>query len=575
MKHLRILPAVLLSISLATFSVSQAQIYLYHFQETIDIFRDVANYTLERTSDGGYIVAESYSDYNVPDNPFGIALVKLDPNLMTEWTMLYWVPDTLWREIIVRDIIQSESDELLICGSIKHFFLPVSHAFIARFEPNGNLIWFKVYPPNNSFNAIVDRLGGLGFLTCGNGTMNLYLNDINATVLAIDPDGIPDWSFYTPSQDSVSYSSYEDLIISGEEATATGNINYYPSISAPEHSSVLLTRFCVNGSVDFNLVYNPFQDSLMKKSLVSKALVHQGDNLFITGSVMADSIIVDSLYPDSVIWQAPVFRDVLVMSADYQTGGLHWHNRYNTGEQNLHDLYWNDEWGEKVLADYEKVMVCGHGISYHGMPCSREGFYLPIRWDGNPFEHIHFGDTLDDYLYDMTFENNTVVMAGYSTSFNPNNSELYMIEKYQQVKSICKNFIHQTFDTSFAVTIDTALSYTFHTVDTLLAIESQLFDPQQNIICEKKIAKPSCRLAERKDHQHYTVYPNPAHDHILVTGIGEPVKIRMFSMQGVLVVQGFLDADGYLGLHGTSPGIYLLTVNSTDHSQETFLIIIQ
>jgi hypothetical protein len=558
-----------------TVGVLQGQPYLYHYQQTISIGSDVRNFTLAYSqAENNYLVSEGFVDIASGLYPYGLALIRLSDNLNVNWVINHRPNDPDWSNFKVEDVLECQSGEIVICGSASSKLSRTERAFISKFTPGGQMLWFRYYWPCITFKSLVENSNGSGFIACGSARENMVTN---GAIVSVDDQGALVWMYYVPPQMAQTSTGYEEIIHAGTDLLAVGHINLTQSTSNPYSSDVLLSRFEADGTLVYHRVMSYGSDSVFSLSLMPKSLIYDGDSaVYITGGIVGDSLTFDTMYPFGVNGRFRLFHDVFVIEASFDTGCPWWRYRYNTGEQWYFDQYTNDEWGEKIILWEDTLMVCGHSITYHqyNNP-NRDGFLLPLLKSGVPMQHTHFGDTLTDYLYDMYAEVDTMVMAGYSNNNEPSRYDLYLVERFPYVNDTCLFYTHITPYFWFPLLCDSTYWVNLDVAD--YPLEFSIHEPErsQYIMCDKK----KSQITPRKGLDQVipvNIYPNPAQDQLFIEGGGGSAKqVFLYTMYGKQVAQQTIGAGEPMQLGNLPAGLYTLRVFLQDGSTSSFIIIIQ
>jgi hypothetical protein len=553
---------------------TSAQTYLYHYQMLLNNELDVRNHTLTRTTDDGYLVAAGFISTTGWNYPHGLALYKLDASLTIQWNIAFAPADPEIHTFIVEDLIESASGEIVVCGSLRSNAFRSSRAFVARFTSDGNLLWFRTYAPGLSFTSIVERSDQAGFMACGDA---LYMTRSHGLVCWMDEQGQPIWSYHLPVQVPGTRARYEEIITTDDGCLVVGNINFKPTWNNPDYSEVLLSKFNWDGVVQYHTVYRSAPDSSFRHVPVAKSLTANDSVVFITGAVMGDSLLKDSIIIDSVIGTIRMFHDVMIMSTDLATGYPIWQKRYNTSEQWLFDQYLNDEWGEKILIRNDsQLVVCGHSIAYPNIYIpSRDGFLLPTNLNGWPAPHTHFGDTMQDYLYDMVLDADTILMAGHSNTLNLSRYDIYLVERYPAVTDTCLYVTHPTPFWHFDVNTDSVYWQPLDCAEELIEMIEEVIDVLAPVLCDKIKVQIYPRL-KSPAHDALRIYPNPASDAVYVEGAeGAEILLSLYSIHGALVAKHRLYSGDLFSVSQLQPGVYIALAITSTGLQQSFRLIIQ
>ncbi len=87
---------------------------------------------------------------------------------------------------------------------------------------------------------------------------------------------------------------------------------------------------------------------------------------------------------------------------------------------------------------------------------------------------------------------------------------------------------------------------------------------------------PSFSIVEMNGHAHFDIYPNPARDIINIAGSGEEIKVQVFNLNGVLVLEKNHNEAGVLQLsiNDLKPGMYLINITEGNWGTASYKVMI-
>jgi uncharacterized delta-60 repeat protein len=143
-------------------------------------------YSIRQTADGGYIVSGEYS--------FGagyvdIWVLKLDSNGNVQWQKTYGGPD--WDTAY--SIQQTSDGGYIVAGWTASFGAGVSDLWVLKLDPNGNIQWQKTYggSANDRAESIQQTTDG-GYIVAG-WTYSFGAGNFDMWVLKLDQNGNIQW----------------------------------------------------------------------------------------------------------------------------------------------------------------------------------------------------------------------------------------------------------------------------------------------------------------------------------------------------------------------------------------------
>lgn len=146
------------------------------------------SYSLDRTSDGNYIVA-GYVGSSAP--PYDdVYLLKVDENGQTLWTKTYGGPQ-IDRAHAVQ---QADDGGYIVAGYTESFGAGISDIYLLKTDQNGDTLWTKVYGGTNSDDAWAVRQTSDGGYILAAFTSSVGAGSYDAYLLKTDASGDTLWT---------------------------------------------------------------------------------------------------------------------------------------------------------------------------------------------------------------------------------------------------------------------------------------------------------------------------------------------------------------------------------------------
>jgi uncharacterized delta-60 repeat protein len=171
--------------------------------------------SIKQTSDGGYIVAGYTYSFGLSGS---VWVLKLDANGNVQWQKAYGGD---WHDEAY-SIQQTSDGGYIVAGHTESFGLVMGggYAWVLKLDANGNVQWQKAYggPGNDEVYSIQQTSDG-GYIVAG-WTSSFFSGDYNAWVLKLDANGNIQWQKayggkYWDSADSIQQTSDGGYIVAG------------------------------------------------------------------------------------------------------------------------------------------------------------------------------------------------------------------------------------------------------------------------------------------------------------------------------------------------------------------------
>ncbi len=144
-------------------------------------------YSVQQTSDGGYILAGYTGSFSVG---FDIFLIKTDANGNVQWAKTYrgtGVDGTTFVQ-------QTSDDGYILAGTTWSFGAGMADIFLMKTDANGNIIWAKTYGgTNNDRVRIVQQTSDGGYIVAGF-TWSFGAGSYDIFLIKTDANGDVQWA---------------------------------------------------------------------------------------------------------------------------------------------------------------------------------------------------------------------------------------------------------------------------------------------------------------------------------------------------------------------------------------------
>jgi hypothetical protein len=158
-KYFLIIVSVLLSLDLGIASAYEPAV---QWQKTFGGSSSDEGYSVQQTSDGGYIIAGSTASFGA--GSYDVYLIKTDPNGNQEWQKTFG-GDSHDGGFSVQ---QTSDGGYIIAGTIELFGAGSDYVYLIKTDPNGNKTWQKTFSGNgNGYGQSVKQTTDGGYIIAG------------------------------------------------------------------------------------------------------------------------------------------------------------------------------------------------------------------------------------------------------------------------------------------------------------------------------------------------------------------------------------------------------------------------
>ncbi len=192
--------------------------------------------SVQQTSDGGYIVAGNTSSFGA--GYYDIFLIKTDANGNVQWAKTYGgiYPDSATS-------VQQTSDGGYIVAGFTYSFGAGGDIFLIKTDANGNIIWAKTYGgTNQDFARSVQQTSDGGYIVAG-GTYSFGAGGADVFLIKTDANGNIIWAKTYGGTD-------DDYVHSVQQTSDSGYIVAgYTYPFAVGYTDVFLIKTDANGNI--------------------------------------------------------------------------------------------------------------------------------------------------------------------------------------------------------------------------------------------------------------------------------------------------------------------------------------
>jgi len=158
------------------------------FVKTYGGTNDDKAYSVKQTSDGGYIVAGSTASFGAGSSD--IFLIKTDANGDVQWAKTY---GGTYRDSAY-SLQQTSDGGYIVAGETSSFGAGYPDAFLIKTDADGNIIWAKTYGGTNwDFTFSVRQTSDGGYIVAG-GTRSFGAGSWDIFLIKTDADGNVQWA---------------------------------------------------------------------------------------------------------------------------------------------------------------------------------------------------------------------------------------------------------------------------------------------------------------------------------------------------------------------------------------------
>lgn len=462
-----------------------AQTYLYNFQKVFDPFANSDIRSMKYTVDPGYAFTGGIEITG--DGSSKVVLSQLNDAFLVNWMKTYIAPGaTLPVHILAHDVFQTVDEGYIVCGRFIAEGTQLDGTFLMKTDPLGTVQWFQVYSGIEQLFSVVESLEvdatGLlviGYLACGYTRISTW--DVNATILKTDEFGNVQWVKEvegTKFSNAVGSSLYRQVIQYDDDKFAL--VGMANSELVNKDADVLLTIIDGSGNIFLNLSYGLYLDDTGKN-----ALRESGTSLFEVPDGSGDLVITGNIQAACItVCGPPLFDDILLFRID-SSGGVVWAKQFGQKQR--------PEYAAQVIVtQQDRIFVSGYAeTQLLGPPASEDVLLLQTNLNGFGITFELFGDTWDERGNSLVENSDgNVAVIGNTTSFNPVNNEIYLIERFNSVKKRCHDLRLKLKGKKIELPVLNAVDEFVQEEATPVDVEAIDIHVTDEIICKKLKAKP-------------------------------------------------------------------------------------
>jgi hypothetical protein len=512
-KHLLLL--VLLSLTIPVYCQQIT------FQKTYGGTGGDNSFTVQQTTDGGYIMTRSTDSYGAGN--YDVYLIKTDANGDTLWTKTFGGTG----QDDGHSVQQTSDGGYIITGYTSSF--GITDAYLVKTDANGNLIWSKIFGGvNGGAGYSVQQTTDGGYIVTGN-TSSFGVGNVDVYLIKTDTNGDTLWTrtFGGTGDDfgsSVQQTTDGGYVITGATSSfGTGNADVY------------LIKTDVNGN-----------------TLWTKTFGGTGydDGQFVQQTTDGGYVITGAVYS----YGAGDY-DVYLIKTD-GNGNLLWSKTFGGA---------NDDGGNSVQQTTNGgYIIVGSSYSFGA---SNYAIYL-IRTDasGNPIWTRTIGGTGD---YGNSIKQTTdggYIIIGTTFSFGAGSYDVYLIKTDANGNSGCNETTPATIVTTpstqvtSSATIVGSITTIVTTPSTIIGSGGTVTTLCTTVGIQSAIANPQFEIV---------VSPNPFTSELTVQSSQKIIQIVVYDLMGATVYQQKLtsnETSATLNLSFLQQGVYFLNVKANGES---------
>jgi hypothetical protein len=291
---------------------------------------DIA-FSIQQTSDGGYIVAGRTNSFGTGD--WDVYVIKLDENGNMVWEKTYGGNDY----DIAFSIKQTKDGGYIVAGGTKSFGAGRADVYVIKLDENGNKIWEKTYGGSNDDLALsIQQTSDGGYIVAGE-TNFFGAEDWDVYVIKLDENGNMVWEKTYGGNDydeaiSIQQTSDGGYIVAGRtKSFGAGDYNVY------------VIKLDANGNELWEKTYGGSNDDLafsIQQTKDGGYIVAGGTNSF--GAGRADVYVIKFDENGNKIWEKTYggSNDDLAFSIQQTKDGGYivagYTNSFGTGEGDVY-----------------------------------------------------------------------------------------------------------------------------------------------------------------------------------------------------------------------------------------------
>lgn len=544
------------------------QVYQHDFQKEISLpNRDVTNYTLAPFNGEGYATASVIDNASVNDQ--SILVATYDPNFNVLHTLECDIVGIGYGTVFIpRDIIQTESGDLAICGTI---IIEGSEngGFLMYVRNNGKygLVydWIKIYPvspadpdavPVISLHKLIETTNGFTMIGKVQGI------PLDGVILGVKPNGDFDWAreMYDTEYPGIESASVDDIVnLSMDEFAVVATVNGFPA----DDADLMIAKFKSDGTLINRIVYQnyyeQFKDYPYTYREYGSAIVYDRDREALTISGLVDKKI------KGVCVEAE-FRRIMVLDINASTLAVNWFNMYDMNA----DLLIANEGLRVADMAYDKESrtfgITGPVINDAFDPISGLNAYvLRIEESGAVLDLRYYGTNNEEGLERIlpTQEMGTFACSG--TKIHDGN-KIWMVESYANILEECDEIRSES----------NAMEYAYHkrkgvVVPATVEVIDFDADPmlplwEERIVCEKILIGKTVGIEETT--QLIEVYPTVVTETINIMA-SETVELKIIELVTGKVIKSItVNGQTQLDVSNYANGIYLfIAINGNSYEE--------